>query len=301
MKQELFTELCEIAGTVLQDEPMSRHTTFRIGGPADYFVVPDTLEALTNTVRFCREKQLPYYILGNGSNLLVGDGGFRGVMIQVYRNLKEISADGCELTVQAGAMLSVIAKKALGLGLTGLEFAAGIPGTLGGAVVMNAGAYGGEMKDVLVETTVLTPEGELLVIPAEQMEFGYRTSVVEKKHYIVLKAKLRLQPGDEETIRARMEELKVKRITKQPLDLPSAGSTFKRPEGQFAGKLIMDAGLRGFSVGDAQISEKHCGFVVNKGGATASQVRELMRQVSECVEAKFGVKLEPEVKMLGEF
>ncbi|MDD2957698.1 MAG: UDP-N-acetylmuramate dehydrogenase [Lachnospiraceae bacterium] len=301
MKQELFTELCEIAGTVLQDEPMSRHTTFRIGGPADYFVVPDTLEALMNTVRFCREKQLPYYILGNGSNLLVGDGGFRGIMIQVYRNLNGISADGCELTVQAGAMLSVIAKKALGLGLTGLEFAAGIPGTLGGAVVMNAGAYGGEMKDVLVETTVLTPEGELLVIPAEQMEFGYRTSVVEKKHYIVLKAKLRLQPGDEETIRARMEELKVKRITKQPLDLPSAGSTFKRPEGQFAGKLIMDAGLRGFSVGDAQISEKHCGFVVNKGGATASQVRELMRQVSECVEAKFGVKLEPEVKMLGEF
>ena len=284
MRQELYTGLCEIAGTgqVYQNEPMSRHTTFRIGGPADVFVVPESTQALAKTVSFCRTNQVPFYILGNGSNLLVGDKGYRGVMIQIYRNLNDIQVRGEKICAQAGAMLSVIAKQALANALTGFEFASGIPGTLGGAVMMNAGAYGGEIKDVFQEALVLTP-------------------VVEKRNYIVLEATLKLHLGDEAAIRQRMEELKLQRTTKQPLDLPSAGSTFKRPEGYFAGKLIMDAGLRGFSVGGAQVSEKHCGFVVNKGGATAADVRELMRQVTERVETQFGVTLEPEVKMLGDF
>ena len=303
MNQELFTGLCEIVGQerVYQEERMDRHTTFRIGGPADLFVIPESVETLISAVNFCRKKQVPFYILGNGSNLLVGDGGYRGVIIQIYKNLNKITVQGNEIHAQAGAMLSVIAKQALAHGLTGFEFASGIPGTLGGAAVMNAGAYGGEMKDVLVETTVLTPEGDILKIPVEEMDFGYRTSVVERKSYIVLEAVLRLCPGDTEQIRRQMEELKEKRTSKQPLELPSAGSTFKRPEGYFAGKLIMDAGLRGFTVGGAQVSEKHCGFVVNKENATAADVRELMRQVNERVKSQFGVSLEPEVKMLGEF
>ena len=303
MRQELYTGLCEIAGTghVYQNEPMSRHTTFRIGGPADVFVVPESTRALAKTVSFCRTNQVPFYILGNGSNLLIGDKGYRGVVIQIYRNLNDIQVRGEKICAQAGAMLSVIAKQALANALTGFEFASGIPGTLGGAVMMNAGAYGGEIKDVFQEALVLTPEGELQKLSCEEMEFGYRTSVVEKRNYIVLEATLKLHLGDEAAIRQRMEELKLQRTTKQPLDLPSAGSTFKRPEGYFAGKLIMDAGLRGFSVGGAQVSEKHCGFVVNKGGATAADVRELMRQVTERVETQFGVTLEPEVKMLGDF
>ena len=303
MRQELYTGLCEIAGTdhVYQNEPMCRHTTFRIGGPADIFVAPESTQALAKTVSFCRENQVPFYILGNGSNLLVGDKGYRGVMIQIYRNLNDIQVQGEKVHAQAGAMLSVIAKQALANSLAGFEFASGIPGTLGGAVMMNAGAYGGEIKDVFQEALVLTPEGEMLKLSREEMEFGYRSSAVEKRNYIVLKAALKLHSGDEAAIRQRMEELKLQRTTKQPLDLPSAGSTFKRPEGYFAGKLIMDAGLRGFSVGGAQVSEKHCGFVVNKGGATAADVRELMRQVTERVETQFGVTLEPEVKILGDF
>ena len=209
--------------------------------------------------------------------------------------------DGVCVTARAGALLSKIAKTALENNLTGLEFAAGIPGTLGGAVVMNAGAYGGEMKDVLEEVGVLSGEGEILRLKREELDLGYRTSVIARKGYIVLEAKMRLQEGKREAIASRMEELKEKRVSKQPLELPSAGSTFKRPEGNFAGKLIMEAGLRGFSVGDAQVSEKHCGFVVNKGGATALQVRELMQEVIRRVEETSGVTLEPEVKMLGEW
>lgn len=303
MNQQLFDGLCRIAGRgqVLVDERMDRHTTFRIGGPADFFVVPETPEKLAEMVQFCRERQVPFYILGNGSNLLVGDRGYRGVIIQIYKNMNEIQIEGEKIRAQAGAMLSVIAKKALAHSLKGFEFASGIPGTLGGAVMMNAGAYGGEMKDIIRETVVLTPGGEVRTLSCDEMEFGYRTSVVEKKSYIVLEAVLELEMGVQEEIRQRMEELKECRTSKQPLDLPSAGSTFKRPEGYFAGKLIMDAGLRGFTVGGAQVSEKHCGFVVNRGGATAADVRELMKQVNERVQSRFGVSLEPEVKMLGEF
>ena len=286
---------------ILVAEPMKNHTTFRIGGPADALALPKTPEEVAEVVRFCHEHAQPYYVLGNGSNLLVSDEGYRGLVLQLYRNFNDIQVNGETITVQSGAMLATVARTAYQTGLTGLEFASGIPGTIGGAVVMNAGAYGGEMKNVLKEVTVLTKEGEVLVIPAKALELGYRTSVIPKNGWIVLGAVLRLKKGDQEQILARMEELKEQRITKQPLDLPSAGSTFKRPEGYFAGKLIMDAGLRGFTVGGAQVSEKHCGFVVNRGNATAADVWELICEVKRRVKEMTGVELEPEVKLLGDF
>ena len=286
---------------VYVDEPMKKHTTFRVGGPADYFVVPKTKEEVKNIVALCREFDMPYYVLGNGSNLLVGDKGYRGVIIQIYKEMNHIQVEGDRMKVQAGALLSKIGSAAFEAGLTGFEFAAGIPGTMGGAVVMNAGAYGGEMKDVLFSVTVGTPEGEVLTLSNKELELGYRTSIVAKKNYIVLEVTLALQKGEKDAIKARMDELRIQRTTKQPLEYPSAGSTFKRPEGYFAGKLIQDAGLRGFQVGGAQVSEKHCGFVINKENATAADVLELMRQVSAIVKEKFGVELEPEVKRLGEF
>lgn len=286
---------------ILVAEPMKNHTTFRIGGPADALALPKTPEEVAEVVRFCHEHAQPYYVLGNGSNLLVSDEGYRGLVLQLYRNFNEIQVNGEMITVQSGAMLAAVARTAYQTGLTGLEFASGIPGTIGGAVVMNAGAYGGEMKNVLKEVTVLTKEGEVLVIPAKALELGYRTSVIPKNGWIVLGAVLQLKKGDQEQILARMEELKEQRITKQPLDLPSAGSTFKRPEGYFAGKLIMDAGLRGFTVGGAQVSEKHCGFVVNRGNATAADVWKLICEVKRRVKEMTGVELEPEVKLLGDF
>lgn len=303
MNQEFWNQICSIVGSdnVYKDEPMKKHTTFRIGGAADYYVTPHSRDEIAQVIAACRENRIPYYILGNGSNLLVGDGGYRGVILQIFKNFNDIHVEGTCITARAGALLSRIAKKALENGLTGFEFASGIPGTLGGAAVMNAGAYGGEMKDVLEEVTVLSQEGDILTLQKEELELGYRTSVIAQKGYIVLEAKLKLRSGSREEISARMEELKEKRISKQPLEYPSAGSTFKRPEGYFAGKLIMEAGLRGFSVGDAQVSEKHCGFVINKGEATAEQVRELMREVTRRVEENSGVRLEPEVKMVGEY
>lgn len=299
----LYEELCSIAGegNVLKDEPMAIHTTFRIGGPADYFVMPREVDAVRKIVHLCREEQIPYYVVGNGSNLLVGDRGFRGVIIQIYKNMDRISVEGQEIRVQAGALLSKTAAAALEAGLAGLEFASGIPGTVGGAVRMNAGAYGGEMKQVLKSASVLTPEGEVRTLPADEMKLGYRTSIVSKMDYIVLEAVLELTAGSKDEIRFRMDELKEKRVSKQPLEYGSAGSTFKRPEGYFAGKLIQDAGLRGFRVGNAQVSEKHCGFVINRGGATANEVAELMDEVVRRVEENSGVRLEPEVKRIGEF
>lgn len=286
---------------VKKEEPMRLHTTFRVGGPADLFVSPNSVEEVCKVTALCREEGVPYYIMGNGSNLLVSDQGYRGVIIQFYKEMNDISVEGTLLRAQAGALLSAVANRALSESLTGFEFAAGIPGTLGGACVMNAGAYGGEMKDVLKAVTVLTQEGEVLTLSNEELELGYRTSVIARKHYIVLEAEIALSEGKKEEIQAVMDDLKERRITKQPLEYPSAGSTFKRPEGYFAGKLIQDAGLRGFQVGGAQVSEKHCGFVINKDHATAAEIAELIRQVSGKVEAQFGVKLEPEVKRLGEF
>lgn len=285
---------------LLPEEPMSRHTTFRIGGPAQLMITPD-LRQLPEVVAWCRGRDVPYTVIGNGSNLLVGDGGVRGVVIALCSPAGGIELEGNVLTAEAGALLSKTAHRAAEAGLTGMEFAAGIPGSLGGAVVMNAGAYGGEMKDIVASVQVLTPEGEVVWKDAADMEFGYRHSAVMESGDIVLAARLVLQPGDPEKIRQRMDELRDQRVSKQPLEYPSAGSTFKRPEGYYAGKLIMDAGLRGFRVGDAQVAEKHCGFVVNRGHATAREVDELMREVRRVVMERFGVELEPEVRRIGEF
>lgn len=284
-----------------KDEMMKKHTTFRVGGPADYFAVPDNVKEIADIIQLCREEGVPYYIVGNGSNLLVGDKGYRGVVIQIFKSMNRISVNGNTVFAQAGASLAQIAGAALEASLTGFEFAAGIPGTMGGAVVMNAGAYGGEMKDVLLSVKVLTEEGEIKTLKKEELELGYRTSVIPGKRYIVLEAELGLQAGDKEAIKARMDELREKRVSKQPLEYPSAGSTFKRPEGYFAGKLIQDAGLKGFRVGGAQVSEKHSGFVINTGEATAADVQELIRQVAARVKDQTGVTLEPEVKRIGEF
>ena len=292
---------CLGSDNVYRNEPMKRHTTFRIGGPADYYLCPHSAKEIQKVVEICREEKLPYFILGNGSNLLVSDQGYRGVVIQLWKNVSDIRVEGCLIQAKAGASLAKIAAEALEEGLTGMEFAAGIPGTLGGAVVMNAGAYGGEMKDILKEVLVMDQQGRIFTLEKKDLKLGYRTSAEKEKGYIVLAAVLELRPGDREEIRKLMEDLKQKRVEKQPLDLPSAGSTFKRPEGYFAGKLIMDAGLRGFSVGGAQVSEKHCGFVVNTGGASASDVLTLIREVQKRVREKFGVELETEVKFLGEF
>jgi UDP-N-acetylmuramate dehydrogenase len=301
--QNIFDALSAALGSgqIKKDEMMKQHTTFRIGGPADLFVAPQSEEEICAAVRICKEQNVPLYVIGNGSNLLVSDKGVRGVVMQIFKNHSDVSVEGDRITAQSGILLSTLSKKALAEGLGGLEFASGIPGTLGGAVMMNAGAYGGEMKDVLQEVRVLTSAGEILTLAADELELGYRTSVIAKKQYIVLSATLQLAARDPEQIRSRMEELKVQRVSKQPLDLPSAGSTFKRPEGYFAGKLIMDAGLRGFTCGGAQVSEKHCGFVVNKKDATAADVYRLIREVQRIVEEKYHVTLEPEVRMLGDF
>lgn len=303
MNSEIIKKFCDLLGEerVFTGEAMSRHTTFKIGGPADYFLMPDKGTDVGRIVKICKESAIPYFILGNGSNLLVGDGGYRGAVIQICKNMSAVTVEGTEITVQAGALLSSVAAAAKNAALTGFEFAGGIPGTMGGAVVMNAGAYGGEMKDVLTEVTVMDEEGEIITLPADKLELGYRTSIIKTAGYIVLEAKLQLKEGDPEVIRETMKDLTIRRTTKQPLEYPSAGSTFKRPEGYFAGKLIMDSGLAGYQVGGAQVSEKHCGFVINAGGATARDVRTLMDDVRDVVYKKYGVTLEPEVKFLGDF
>ena len=300
---KIENKFCTCLGSdnVYRNEPMRKHTTFRIGGPADFYLCPHSAKEIQKAVAICREEELQYFILGNGSNLLVSDQGYRGVVIQLWKNVSDILVEGCRIRAKAGASLAKIAGEALEEGLTGMEFAAGIPGTLGGAVVMNAGAYGGEMKDILQEALVMDEQGEIFTLKKEELHLGYRTSIIKEKGYIVLAAALELKPGDRKEIKEKMDELKQRRVEKQPLDMPSAGSTFKRPEGYFAGKLIMDAGLRGFSVGGAQISEKHCGFVVNTGKATANDVLTLIREVQKRVRDKFGVELETEVKFLGEF
>ena len=299
----VYETLCNMLGreNVSRDEPMSAHTTFRVGGPADYFVTPRSEEALAELAAFATKEGLPHYILGNGSNLLVGDKGYRGVMIQVGKGFDGVSVEGEMVYAQAGISLARLALAARQSSLSGLEFASGIPGTLGGAVMMNAGAYGGEMKQVVVSVRALAQSGEIREIPAEGLELGYRTSIFARNGDVILGAVLKLEKGDGDQIQKNMDELKRRRVEKQPLEYPSAGSTFKRPEGHFAGKLIEEAGLRGFSVGGAQVSEKHCGFVVNKGGATAADIASLMDQVAERVERHSGVRLRPEVRRVGEF
>ena len=286
---------------VKTDEPMAAHTTFRVGGPADFFVEIGSLKELREIIDYLHKTDYDFFVLGNGSNLLVGDKGYQGVVLHLGHRFADYSIEGNVVTAQAGAMLSVVAKAAAGDSLTGMEFAAGIPGTIGGAIVMNAGAYDGEMKQIVTKVTVMTGEGEVLELDNETMEFGYRTSVIKNRPFIVLSAQMTLKKGNAEEIHAKIEELNARRRSKQPLELPSAGSTFKRPEGHFAGKLIMDAGLRGSRIGGAQVSEKHCGFIVNLGNASAADIYELMEEVAEKVEDQFSVRLEPEVVRLGDF
>ncbi|MFT4106293.1 MAG: UDP-N-acetylmuramate dehydrogenase [Lacrimispora sp.] len=287
---------------VKQNESMGNHTTFRVGGPAACFVTPSDGKELAAVITLCRRENVPYFILGNGSNLLVGDKGFDGVII----SMAEFSVCRADektgiLKAGAGVLLSKISQEACRACLTGFEFAGGIPGTLGGAAAMNAGAYGHEIGEVLHTVRVLTPEGKELELSAGELELGYRKSCIIPRGYVVLEADIRLEPGDQESIRSRMEDLASRRREKQPLEYPSAGSTFKRPEGYFAGKLIEEAGLRGFSLGGAQVSEKHCGFVINKDQATASDVIALCEEVKKRVFENSGVKLEMEVKTLGMF
>ena len=302
MNQQFLEKLKTIVGEehFFLEEPLKKHTTFRIGGPAEVFVSPDLVQ-LPLIVRLCKEYDISYTVIGNGSNLLVGDKGVRGLVIELGKPAEEIAVIGNKMIVGAGTMLGKAAAAAAARGLTGMEFAAGIPGSIGGAVVMNAGAYGGEMKDIIESVTVIDEEGQELELSLEELELSYRHSCIIDKHYLVTEVTLQLQRGEEEAIRARMAELREQRMAKQPLEYPSAGSTFKRPEGYFAGKLIMDAGLKGNRVGGAQVSEKHAGFAINTGDATAADVRGLITDVAAQVKEKFGVTLEPEVKMIGEF
>lgn len=280
-------------------EPMAGHTTFRIGGPADCFVQLEDEEQLRKVRRYLGLAGVPFFVLGNGSNLLVDDAGYRGVVLQIGQKMSDISVQGCHIIAKAGATLRQVAAAALEHGLAGFEFASGIPGTVGGGVVMNAGAYGGEMSQVVNQVRVVSKEGESMELDNDTMEFRYRGSVIRGSAFTVTEVTFRLEPGDREAIRAKMEELAARRREKQPLEYPSAGSTFKRPEGHFAGKLIMEAGFAGYRIGGAQVSEKHCGFVINTGDATARDVRALIEEIQARVKERFRVDLEPEIVFLG--
>ncbi|MCM1025916.1 MAG: UDP-N-acetylmuramate dehydrogenase [Roseburia sp.] len=280
-------------------EPMAAHTTFRVGGPADCFLQLENTDQLIHVQKYLRLVGVPFYILGNGSNILVGDMGYSGVILQIGQRMSGIETEGCRIRAQAGAALAQVARTAMEQGLTGLEFASGIPGTVGGGIVMNAGAYGGELSDVTERVTVVNRDDEVMELDNETMEFGYRTSVVRANALTVTEAVFRLKAGSREQIREKMEELAARRREKQPLEFPSAGSTFKRPTGYFAGKLIMDAGLRGYQSGGARVSDKHCGFVVNTGNATAQDVADVIHEVQDRVKEKFHVELEPEIQFLG--
>ena len=287
------------AENVYLQEPMDKHTTFRVGGPADCLIVLENEQQLQKLQKYLRQVEIPFYVLGNGSNVLVSDRGYRGVILQIGDQMNHITVEGNRVIAQAGARMSQVARVAMEHGLTGLEFASGIPGTVGGGVVMNAGAYGGEMKQVVESVSVVNQDGELLELSNSTMEFGYRDSIIRNQPYVVTGVTCVLQEGDKEQIKATMDDLAARRREKQPLEYPSAGSTFKRPEGYFAGELIMKAGLRGFCVGGAKVSEKHCGFVINAGNASAADVMDLIREVQDRVKDKFGVELEPEVVFLG--
>lgn len=286
----------------LEQEMMSTHTTFKIGGPAAHYMIPENEDEIMEAMDFARVRKLPFYLLGRGSNVLFSDEGYPGVVIEIGRGLERMSVhqEGMVM-VQAGIGLSTMAVRLAEAGLTGFEFAGGIPGTLGGGITMNAGAYGGEIKDCIVSATVLNEEGNKMVLSKKELELGYRSSIIQKEKYIVLQGTFSFEKGEREKIFSDMKELNQKRREKQPLEYPSAGSTFKRPEGYFAGKLIEDAGLRGYRIGDAQVSEKHCGFVINRGHATAEEVRRLIEEVQNRVREKFQVELEPEVRMVGKF
>lgn len=307
-KLEIYDLISKIVGkeNIRLDELMSKHTTFKVGGTADVFVTPTTIDSIKQVINLCKNDDIEYYVIGKGSNLLVGDKGYRGVIICVYNTLDNVSVvedneNMSLVTAGAGITLSKLANVIADNELEGFEFASGIPGTLGGAVTMNAGAYGGEIKDCIVSAKVMDNDGNIIMIDRDNMDLSYRHSIVMEKKYIVLEATFRFAKGNEKAIRDKMLDLNMRRKEKQPLEYPSAGSTFKRPEGYFAGKLIMDSGLAGYTVGGACVSTKHCGFVINKDNATANDIRKLMNNIDSIVFEKYGVHLEPEVRMLGEF
>ena len=284
---------------IKENEPMRLHTTFKVGGNARYYLVPESFDDVKKALDFAKEKNLPHYIIGKGSNLLFSDDPYEGVVIEIGSGLNDITITGTTIEADAGVSLASLSKKAADESLAGLEFASGIPGTVGGAVVMNAGAYDGEIKNVLKEVKILSNNNEIITKKTEELDLSYRHSIFQNNSDIVLSATFELQQGNKEEIISKIKELNAKRKEKQPLEFPSAGSTFKRPEGYFAGKLIQDSGLRGFSVGGAQVSEKHCGFVVNTGDATAADIYELITKVRQIVLEKQGVELEPEVRLVG--
>lgn len=284
---------------VLVNEPMSNHTSFKIGGAAKYLVVPNQIPQISDTIALCKLHNQPYLVMGNGSNILVDDSGIDALVIKISEAMGHVEIIEDMLIAEAGVLLSKLSKMVMRASLQGFEFASGIPGTLGGAIFMNAGAYGGEMKDVVKWVEVLTDSGEIQKISSDSLAFGYRTSIVKENNWIVLRVCIQLQHGNFEIINEITNELTKKRVSKQPLELPSAGSTFKRPPGHFAGQLIEEAGLRGLRHGDAQVSEKHCGFVVNLGNATCRQVFDLISVVQKVVRDTFGIELEREVRIFG--
>lgn len=289
-----------VTNPLKQQEPMSRHTSFHIGGPADVLAQPQTAAELKQLLKMADQLQIPVTLIGNGSNLLVRDKGIRGLVVKLGNALKDVAAEGNKITFGSGVSLAAASKKAADLGLTGMEFAVGIPGSIGGAVYMNAGAYDGEMSKIVSQVQVLNAEGEVELLPAQDLDFSYRHSKLQGSSYIVLSVTVVLVPGDKEAIKAKMDDFSQRRISKQPLELPSAGSMFKRPVGYFAGTLIDQTGLKGYAVGGAQVSPKHAGFVVNIGGATAADVLQLIKDVQDKVFAAHGVHLEPEVLVIGE-
>lgn len=300
---DIESKLCTLCpeADIYEYEPLSEHTTFKVGGPARLFVSPHSIEELALAVSEIKKSGEPWFLLGRGSNVLVSDKGFDGVVIHVAGGISDVQVNGNNIIAGAGANLSAIAKAALDAGLGGLEFASGIPGSLGGAIYMNAGAYGGEIKDVCTEVTLLDEAGNICKVKASDMEFSYRHSAAMDKGYIICGATFSLQPKDPSDIKALMDDFAQRRKDKQPLEYPSAGSTFKRPEGYFAGALIEQAGLSGYSIGGAAVSDKHCGFVINKDSATASDIYNLCKHIQKTVQDKFGVQLELEVRTLGDF
>lgn len=297
-KDKIYTILRE--DQVLIDEPLKDYTSFKIGGPCDYFMKPENINEISGILKLCHEASIPVFILGNGSNLLVTDKGYRGAVIHLYTNFNRVEVIENTIRAEVGISLAALAGMAARNHLTGLEFASGIPGTLGGAVYMNAGAYGGEMKQVVTEVVAVSREGEVKTFSADELEFGYRHSKLQDTNYIALDVTMVLEDGEKSAIKDMMKDLNSRRKEKQPLEYPSAGSTFKRPEGYYAGKLIMDSGLSGYRIGDAMVSDKHCGFVINAGDATFNDVYQLIQYIQKEVLQKYGVELEREVKIIGE-
>lgn len=281
--------------------PMKKHTTFKVGGEADVYIRIDNVEILKKLIPYLYQENEDYFILGKGSNILVSEKGYRGIVIEISSGFSGFYCNGTTITVESGALLSKIAKVALEYELTGMEFAAGIPGSVGGAMVMNAGAYGGDMEQIVESIKVLDHTGNILELTNDQILFDYRTSIMKQRPLVVLETTFHLEKGNKEDIQGKMADIAAKRLEKQPINFPSAGSTFKRPDGYFAGKLIMDAGLRGLQIGGAQVSKLHCGFVINTGNATATDIYHLIQQIQRTVFEKFNVQLESEIIMLGEF